>query len=434
MGQVMRPFAVLFALACASLPSGCVFIAAHQQQASMDAACIISGRVSTARKDSLPIVVVLFQQEEAQAGPLPGGWHVVDHFVLDQPGRWGFGTLPGRYALAAFQDRSKDLVYHPGERYATLAADEPLTCKAGSRLTDLSILIPEKVDKPYPKALDVQKLQRRSAEGQLQMTMGQLTATGEVASLADERFSRERAEDGLWRPYDFLFVARAGVYFLEPYDARRTPVLFVHGINGTPVDFEYLIGQLDRSRFQPWVYYYPSGAQLAMVADHLDQTIAKLQLRYKVERFAVVAHSMGGLVSRGFIQRRARGGRADSMPLLVTISTPWGGHKAAQLGVDTAPVVVRVFYDMAPGSEYQKSLYSTPLPEGVKHHLVFTFNRKSASFGESDDTVVTVASQLLPQAQRDAAKLYGFDDTHTGVLRDPQVSLLLNQLLAETFR
>jgi triacylglycerol esterase/lipase EstA (alpha/beta hydrolase family) len=151
-----------------------------------------------------------------------------------------------------------------------------------------------------------------------------------------------------------------------------------------------------------------------------------------VRRYAVVAHSMGGLVSRGFVQRRARGAQAGSIPLFVTMSTPWGGHKAAQTGVNTAPVVVRVWYDMAPGSEYQKSLYAAPLPEGMRHHLIFTF--KGSASGESGDGAVSVASQLLPQAQRDAVKLYGFDDTHTGVLRDPQVSLLVNQLLAETFR
>jgi hypothetical protein len=88
---------------------------------------------------------------------------------------------------------------------------------------------------------------------------------------------------------------------------------------------------------------------------------------------------------------------------------------------------------MAPGSAYKRSLYSTPLPAATKHHLVFTFNRKSASFGESDDQVVTVASQLLPQAQRDAAQLHGFDENHTSVLRNPQVALLVNQLLAGAF-
>jgi pimeloyl-ACP methyl ester carboxylesterase len=210
-------------------------------------------------------------------------------------------------------------------------------------------------------------------------------------------------------------------------------VLFVHGINGTPASFEYLIGRLDRSRFQAWVYYYPSGIHLGTVAGHLDQTMEKLKLRYGFPRFAVVAHSMGGLVSRGFIQRHA-GGKGGDIPLFVSISTPWGGHKSAELGVKTAPVVVHVWRDMAPGSEYQKSLYVVPFPAGLQHHMVFTFNRKSASFGESDDQGVTVASQLLPQAQRDAAKIYGFDDTHTGVLRNPQVSLLINQLLEERFR
>jgi len=46
---------------------------------------------------------------------------------------------------------------------------------------------------------------------------------------------------------------------------------------------------------------------------------------------------------------------------------------------------------------------------------------------------VTVASQPLPQARRDAVRLYGFDDTHVGVLREPEVSALLNRLLGESY-
>jgi hypothetical protein len=40
-----------------------------------------------------------------------------------------------------------------------------------------------------------------------------------------------------------------------------------------------------------------------------------------------------------------------------------------------------------------------------------------------------MASQLLPQAQRETAKTYGFEETHMGVLRNPQVSDLVNRLL-----
>ena len=79
-----------------------------------------------------------------------------------------------------------------------------------------------------------------------------------------------------------------------------------------------------------------------------------------------------------------------SVPLYVTMSTPWGGHKGAEAGVKSAPVVVHVWRDMAPGSEYQRAIYAQALPAGTSHHLLFTFNRNSSSFGESSDRSVTV--------------------------------------------
>jgi hypothetical protein len=142
---------------------------------------------------------------------------------------------------------------------------------------------------------------------------------------------------------------------------------------------------------------------------------------------------MGGLVSRGFLLRHQRTSPDSQIPLYVTISTPWAGHKAAESGVKNAPVVVEVWHDMAPGSEYQQSLFAQPLPRGTAHHMIFTFQRKNSSFGESDDQTVTVASQLAAPAQSNAVRIYGFDDTHVGVLRDPEVSKLLNELLAKSF-
>src|SRR5207244_1834877 len=132
----------------------------------------------------------------------------------------------------------------------------------------------------FAKTLDISALQVRSFSDQLDLSLGQVTAVGEVVALSDPRFDQKVAEDGLWRPFDFLFKGRPGIYFLEPYDARKLPVLFVHGINGTPTNFGPLIEHLDRERFQPWVYYYPSGAALPNVADHLAQTMRKLQRQY----------------------------------------------------------------------------------------------------------------------------------------------------------
>lgn len=404
---------------------------AKKQIEQMEATCKYGGSVSTARAEPRPIVVILFRSVEGQTDRR-SRFEVVDHFVMERAGKWEFtvATPGGSYAVAAFEDANRDFVYQPGESYGRVAADKPIPCVAGGRYTDLGIAIPAKVSDPFPYALDIAALQVRSADAQLGLTLGQRTAVGEVVSITDPRFKMDVAEDSLWRPLDFVMNSQPGVYFLEPFDPRKVPVLFVHGINGSPANFSSLIEHLDRRRFQPWVYYYPSGVYLAAVADHLNQTMAKLELRYRFSRYAVVAHSMGGLVSRGFILRNARTS-ADRIPLYVTMSTPWEGHKAAELGVKYSPAKVRVWQDMVPGSEYQKSLFASPLPAGMAHHLIFTF--KGSASGESADGVVTVASQMYPEAQRQAVRLYGFNDTHDGVLSNKEASALLNDLLARSY-
>ena len=401
----------------------CGFLHVREQQAKLDAVCGIEGSVRVDDGRQAPLVVLLARQ----TGEDPArrdSWQLADHFVLERAGRWTFAAGAGRYALAAFADLNGDLVYQPNEPFLRIDPARRLACTAGEAFRDQALVVPARGRRPDSDTLDIAKLQARTFQDQLHTTLGQATAIGETAALSDARFSEEQAESGLWRPFDFLFDARPGVYFLQPYDAKKVPVLFVHGINGTPRNFEQLIARLDRDRFQPWVYYYPSGAHLGVVADHLAQTVEKLQRRYGFDQLPVVAHSMGGLVSRGFLQRyHAAGGRVRT-PLFVSLSTPWSGHRAAELGARTSPVVVRVWIDMSPGSEYLTSLFASPLPAGTAHHLFFTIN----------DQTVTPASELRSEAQREAARLYGFDESHMGVLGSAEVSALINKLLLETAR
>jgi pimeloyl-ACP methyl ester carboxylesterase len=236
----------------------------------------------------------------------------------------------------------------------------------------------------------------------------------------------------LWRPTDHARTTRPGIYLLEAVDERKTPVLFVHGINDSPASFAYLIDRLDRSRFQPWVYSYPSGARLDTVTDHLDRTMQEMRKRYRFPPVALVAHSMGGLIARGFILRQ--GDSASSVPvaLFVSISTPWEGHEAARLGAKLLPSPVAVWRDIAPGSGYLHNLFKTDLPSRTPHYLLFTYSGGRNSVATGDRTV-TLASQLALQAQRDATRVFGFNDTHKRILRNEGVSSLLNDLLSETF-
>jgi hypothetical protein len=142
---------------------------------------------------------------------------------------------------------------------------------------------------------------------------------------------------------------------------------------------------------------------------------------------------MGGLVARGFLLRH----EPDRLhiPLFISLSTPWSGSSAAQMGLELSPAAVRSWHDMAPASDYLQSLFYTQaaarrsLPERTQHQLLFSFKKGNGSFGKSSDQVVTVASELRAEAQDEAAGVYGFDDTHMGILEDPQVSLRVNKLL-----
>src|SRR5690606_3574593 len=130
------------------------------------------------------------------------------------------------------------------------------------------------------------------------------------------------------------------------------------------------------------------------------------QVGAAVDAVVRVGHSRGGSVGGGFVLRHAKGSALD-VPLFATISTPWAGHAAAGLGVKHSPVVLDVWRDMAPGSEYLQALFAESLPTETQHHLIFTFSRDRSSFGASADQAVTVASQLDPAAQAEARRIYG---------------------------
>jgi pimeloyl-ACP methyl ester carboxylesterase len=419
--------------------SGCVFLDVREQQKIVDEFCTIEGHASVERREHKPVVVVLVRKIGADIDRRES-WEIADHFVLDGPGRWAFRVSAGTYGLGAFEDINADLKLQQGESHLRMDPGKLLECKAGGARKDIGLEIPGAASPWLDGEVDIAALQTHGMHQPTRVSLGQVTKMGEIASLDDSRFAEKVGKDSLWRPVDFALDGNAGVYFLEDFDAAKTPVLFVHGLTGTPANFRPLIEHLDRQRFQPWVYYYPSGARLASVADHLTQTMRKLQFQYGFKKFAVIAHSVGGLVSRGFLLRYATLGSGAAVPLYVTIATPWDGDPAARLGVQMAPVAVPAWEDMAPDSDYLRELFYAgdattrnhrALPEGIPHHLLFAYKQAGISLGKTSDGTVAVSSQLHWKAQRDASKIYGFNDTHMGILQSAPVSELLNDLLAD---
>ena len=240
-----------------------------------------------------------------------------------------------------------------------------------------------------------------------------------------------RGEEGLWQPASFPRTTGIGIYFLEPYDPRRIPVLFVYGAAGSPQDWRTFFAALDRDKYQAWFFHYPSGRRLAGLGSALNTGVELLHAHLGFTRLHVVAHSMGGLVSRSFLATNVLDDRNDYVRRFVSISTPWGGHEAASMGVKFGPAVVPSWRDMVTGSDFQKALLSRRLKGKVDHLLIYGHHSsRSLVLPAENDGTVSVASQLAPRAKDDAVEVVGFDADHVGILSQAEVLRRVDEFLA----
>ena len=88
---------------------------------------------------------------------------------------------------------------------------------------------------------------------------------------------------------------------------------------------------------------------------------------------------------------------------------------------------------MVPGSPFQAALFKQPLPLDVRHYLFFAYKNDSTFATQSSDGVISLESQLYPLAQQQAVERYGFNETHTSVLKSDEVANKINLILNGAF-
>lgn len=109
------------------------------------------------------------------------------------------------------------------------------------------------------------------------------------------------------------YEKKTGLYFLQPYDPDRIPVVFVHGLISTPFDWVQTINGLQadpeiRKRYQFWVFAYPTGNPVLYSALRLREELAKVDKLYPNHKdYVLVGHSMGGLLSQAQVTTVTRG-------------------------------------------------------------------------------------------------------------------------------
>jgi hypothetical protein len=96
------------------------------------------------------------------------------------------------------------------------------------------------------------------------------------------------------------------------------------------------------------------------------------------------------------------------------------------------PVPIPSWRDVAPDSAFIRSLHRNKLPGALNYYLIYAYgNSSTIKLGENSDGVVPLWSQLRRDAQDEATAQYGFNDNHTGILKDPDAILRIKTLVEE---
>ncbi|HEY6011702.1 MAG TPA: alpha/beta hydrolase [Nitrospirota bacterium] len=238
------------------------------------------------------------------------------------------------------------------------------------------------------------------------------------ASLDDEFFDPQNGVTGLYNPSELIARAQGFLFSLEDYDENKTTILFVHGIEGTPRDWKFLVAGLDRGRFQPFFFYYPSGLPLDKLGSLLARILETMgRSAASGHKTVLVAHSMGGLVALSAINHLASTGLPPSLAMYCSFSAPYEGDDSIRKWIDSAPVVVPSWRDIAAPNDFLRDLTGRPFPGQLPFYLFFSYHDTSKfKLGESSDGAVTLRSQLAPPLQATASKVIGFNETHIGIL------------------
>ena len=407
------PIISLSLLGILLLLSACSLNEINSQLKIVDSAKEITGNIKISYPTSGSVVVLLFENKGEDSVTL------VDQFTLTGKGKYTFYTTPGNFLIAAYIDSNDDGTYQESEHstFSGIEDGKPLFFTIGNvkRYQAGTLIFKENVRAggAYKGSIDLGKMNEN---------------IGKKVSINDPMFSEEYASMSLWRPLDFIADIGGGLFILDEYQEGKIPVLFIHGVKGSPNNWVNVIKNIDDNRFQPFVLHYASGARLDMISNYLVKAINNLYGKYHFKEFYVVAHSMGGLVARSFIMKHYQSQHPSKIKLFITINSPMLGLDIANAGLKFSPVLVPSWRDVASNSRFIQTINEWQWPDNIPYHLIFSYVS-----GKGDDGVVPLESQIPPKLQSESRRIYGFNASHAGLLKQKKCTSLLNNVLNKSF-
>ncbi|MDM8516810.1 alpha/beta hydrolase [Desulfobacterales bacterium HSG16] len=392
--------------------TGCALIKLKKENAQGLASTALVGRISTAFPGNGPIVVAAYAMNQ-------GKKEVVDYTVLHDFGEYEVLVAKGNYYVFAYWDKNSNLIYDAGEPAGQYGDPKMVFAPAGGVVAEINISIPEKAQNiDVPSGFEISAVKPHKLYSRL---------AGAIVDLDDELFSEENGSKGYWEGFTFFKEIGGNIYFLEEYDPQKIPILFIHGVTGTPKGWKYFVDNIDRTRFQPWFFYYASGSPIKTSSHLLYWKLENLKLKYNFEQLYITAHSLGGLVARSFIMDHSA--RFPYVKLFISLATPWGGDRMAEYGVKQSPAVVPCWIDMQPESPFIQSLYRTKMPDTVSFYMFYGHRGSRNPFRSNNDRAIAFSSLLDRRAQSEAKMNYAFNVDHASIIYSKAVSDQYNAII-----
>lgn len=212
--------------------------------------------------------------------------------------------------------------------------------------------------------------------------------------------------------------------------------IVVHGINPTKGSLDPLADSLVRRGFLTYQFHYDDHQDLDRSATELATITTALIGQHAPPEVVIVAHSMGGLVSRRALTRDHPIGLGKFKVTLITVASPFGGFRSANwarwdLGIGPAS-----YDDLGTRSKF----ISDPgtLSPSVTHIKVETVEKgRTLRWGgeELDDDRIRLKSQRQDDVDREASERLQIERGHLEVVAtDGDVSAPLSRLFDRVLR
>ena len=186
---------------------------------------------------------------------------------------------------------------------------------------------------------------------------------------------------------------RYGMHALSsfrPNDPRRPTVCLVHGMNSSSGGFVHMIAPLEEAGFGVVVYDYPFNRDLDESCEAFRRNWLEFRRRVgEARQWAILAHSMGALLARSFVEDPENDARdvasliligpvvhGSSLARVQTLLQLLDGVRAVQ-GQSAADALAHLgdglgeaAEDITPGSAFLEALNRRPRREGVPYHIL----------------------------------------------------------------